>query len=97
MMTVGFAEGYNTRPSQRPVRTSPSPDGKRPVTSFSARPRIGVAAGLLVIRFTGIPLIDPIISLMIAGLIVKAAYDGVRLGRYSRLLSGMTNLSDVLF
>lgn len=36
---------------------------------------LGVAAGLLVIRFTGLTLIDPIISLMIAGLIVKAAYD----------------------
>jgi cation diffusion facilitator family transporter len=36
---------------------------------------LGVAGGLLVIRFTGITLIDPIISLMIAGLIVKAAYD----------------------
>jgi cation diffusion facilitator family transporter len=36
---------------------------------------MGVAAGLLVIRFTGLTLIDPIISLMIAGLIVKAAYD----------------------
>jgi cation diffusion facilitator family transporter len=36
---------------------------------------VGVAAGLLAIRFTGATLIDPIISLMIAGLIVKAAYD----------------------
>jgi cation diffusion facilitator family transporter len=35
----------------------------------------GVAAGLLAIRLTGVTLIDPIISLMIAGLIVKAAYD----------------------
>ncbi len=36
---------------------------------------VGVAAGLLAIRLTGLSLIDPIISLMIAGLIVKAAYD----------------------
>lgn len=36
---------------------------------------IGVAGGLLAIRLTGATLIDPIISLMIAGLIVKAAYD----------------------
>jgi cation diffusion facilitator family transporter len=35
----------------------------------------GVAVGLTAIRFTGVTLIDPIISLMIAGLIVKAAYD----------------------
>jgi cation diffusion facilitator family transporter len=35
----------------------------------------GVAAGLFAIRLTGVTLIDPIISLMIAGLIVKAAYD----------------------
>ena len=36
---------------------------------------VGVAGGLLAIRVTGVTLIDPIISLMIAGLIVKAAYD----------------------
>ncbi len=38
---------------------------------------VGVAGGLLVIRIIGktVTLIDPIISLMIAGLIVKAAYD----------------------
>jgi cation diffusion facilitator family transporter len=36
---------------------------------------VGVAGGLLVIRITGVTLIDPIISLMIAGLIVKAAYE----------------------
>ena len=36
---------------------------------------LGVAGGLLAIRLTGISLIDPIISLMIAGLIVKSAYD----------------------
>jgi cation diffusion facilitator family transporter len=35
----------------------------------------GVAIGLIAIRVTGATLIDPIISLMIAGLIVKAAYD----------------------
>lgn len=35
----------------------------------------GVALGLVAIRITGITLIDVIISLMIAGLIVKAAYD----------------------
>ncbi|MDQ6766309.1 MAG: cation diffusion facilitator family transporter [Candidatus Eremiobacteraeota bacterium] len=37
---------------------------------------VGVAAGLLAIKlYPGATLIDPIISLMIAGLIVKAAYD----------------------
>lgn len=36
---------------------------------------LGVALGLLAIRLAGVALIDPIISLMIAGLIVKAAYD----------------------
>lgn len=36
---------------------------------------LGVAAGLLAILLTGVTLIDAIISLMIAGLIVKAAYD----------------------
>ena len=36
---------------------------------------VGVAAALLAIRLSGATLIDPIISLMIAGLIVKAAYD----------------------
>jgi cation diffusion facilitator family transporter len=36
---------------------------------------VGVAGGLLAIRLTGVTLIDPIISLMIAGLIVKSAYD----------------------
>ncbi len=35
----------------------------------------GVALGLIAIRITGVTLIDAIISLMIAGLIVKAAYD----------------------
>lgn len=36
---------------------------------------VGVAVALLAIRVTNVWLIDPIISLMIAGLIVKAAYD----------------------
>ncbi|MBV8594640.1 MAG: cation transporter [Candidatus Eremiobacteraeota bacterium] len=35
----------------------------------------GVALALIAIRFTNVWLIDPIISLMIAGLIVKSAYD----------------------
>jgi cation diffusion facilitator family transporter len=35
----------------------------------------GVALGLIVIHITKFALIDPILSLMIAGLIVKAAYD----------------------
>ncbi len=35
----------------------------------------GVALGLAVIHYTKFALIDPILSLMIAGLIVKAAYD----------------------
>lgn len=36
---------------------------------------VGVAAALLALRLTHIALIDPIVSLMIAGLIVKSAYD----------------------
>lgn len=36
---------------------------------------VGVAVGLIAIRLSGVTLIDPIISLMIAGLIVKTAYD----------------------
>ncbi|HXW50636.1 MAG TPA: cation diffusion facilitator family transporter [Candidatus Acidoferrales bacterium] len=36
---------------------------------------VGVAVGLAVIHWTKFALIDPIISLMIAGLIVKSAYD----------------------
>jgi cation diffusion facilitator family transporter len=36
---------------------------------------IGVAVGLTAIQLTGVTLIDPIVSLIIAGLIVKAAYD----------------------
>ncbi len=35
----------------------------------------GVAGSLLVIRITHLNIVDPIVSLMIAGLIVKAAYD----------------------
>ncbi len=35
----------------------------------------GVAAGLIAVRLSGIALIDPLISAMIAGLIVKSAYD----------------------
>jgi cation diffusion facilitator family transporter len=35
---------------------------------------LGVAAGLAAIRFTGIVIIDPILSLLIAGLIVRSAY-----------------------
>jgi cation diffusion facilitator family transporter len=35
----------------------------------------GVAAGLIVIHYTKFALIDPILSLLIAGLIVKAAFD----------------------
>ena len=36
---------------------------------------LGVAAGLAAIRVTGVAIIDPIISLLIAGLIVRAAYE----------------------
>lgn len=36
---------------------------------------LGVAAALLLIRVTHVTLIDPIVSLMIAGLIVKSAFD----------------------
>jgi len=35
----------------------------------------GVGLGLIVIRFTGLTIIDPIISLLVAGLIVKSALD----------------------
>ncbi|HLW36980.1 MAG TPA: cation diffusion facilitator family transporter [Candidatus Eremiobacteraceae bacterium] len=36
---------------------------------------VGVAASLLLIKLTHVTLVDPIVSLMIAGLIVKSAYD----------------------
>lgn len=36
---------------------------------------VGVALTLLAIRLTGLAVLDPIVSLMVAGLIVKAAYD----------------------
>ena len=35
----------------------------------------GVGLGLIIIRFTGATIIDPIVSLLVAGLIVKAAFD----------------------
>ena len=35
----------------------------------------GIAAGLIVIRFTGLWLLDPIIALVVAGLILKSAYE----------------------
>jgi cation diffusion facilitator family transporter len=35
---------------------------------------LGVAVGLAAIRFTGLDIIDPILSLLIAGLIVRSAY-----------------------
>ena len=38
----------------------------------------GVLVGLVVIRFTGLSILDPIIALMVALLILKAAYDVVR-------------------
>jgi cation diffusion facilitator family transporter len=36
---------------------------------------LGVAGGLAAIRFTGLVIIDPILSLLIAGLIVRSAYE----------------------
>ena len=36
---------------------------------------LGVAGGLAAIRITGLEIIDPIVSLLIAGLIVRAAYE----------------------
>jgi len=38
----------------------------------------GVLAGLVVIRFTGLNILDPIIALLVALLILKAAYDVLR-------------------
>lgn len=39
---------------------------------------LGVFAGLLLIKITGLQIIDPIAAIMVAGLIVKAAYDLTR-------------------
>jgi len=39
---------------------------------------IGVFAGLLIIKFTGISIFDPIVALIVAGLILKAAWDLTR-------------------
>jgi cation diffusion facilitator family transporter len=36
---------------------------------------VGIAAGLTVIRFTGVWILDPIIALVVAGLILKSAYE----------------------
>ncbi len=48
---------------------------------------LGVAGGLIVIRITGLSIIDPIVSLLIAGLIVRAAY--------SVTIRAVTDLTDV--
>ena len=48
---------------------------------------LGVAGGLIVIRFTGLSIIDPIVSLLIAGLIVRAAY--------AVAMHAVTDLTDV--
>jgi len=39
---------------------------------------VGVLVGLVVIRFTGLGIIDPIIALLVSLIILKAAYDVVR-------------------
>lgn len=39
---------------------------------------LGVLAGLVVIRFTGLTIIDPLIALLVAGMILKAAWDLTR-------------------
>ena len=48
---------------------------------------LGVAGGLIVIRVTGWSIIDPIVSLLIAGLIVRAAY--------AVTMHAVTDLTDV--
>ena len=48
---------------------------------------LGVAGGLIVILITGWSIIDPIVSLLIAGLIVRAAY--------AVTMHAVTDLTDV--